>query len=90
MSVFTTNNNKENTYRDYNGKIFRFLNSFLQESVDLRPPMIVGILFCKLKKCKLKTLLSLFGFSFLWFNYPYKILLSCDVLHISCNTSLKM
>jgi hypothetical protein len=34
-------------------KKFRFLNSFLQESLDLRSLMILIILFCNLKICKL-------------------------------------
>jgi hypothetical protein len=45
----TTNNNKENMYCEYKGKISNFLNSCVQESLHLDLVMIPIICFCILK-----------------------------------------
>jgi hypothetical protein len=47
------NVNKENMYWDCNGKILQNLNASLQESLGLKPLIILIILFWILKICML-------------------------------------
>ena len=46
--LFETNVSKESIYCDINGKMFNFLNTFLQDSLLPHPIIILTALFCVL------------------------------------------